>query len=108
MTKQEILGKVVEIKMEAHEIDKVEDITKAMKKAFLNNDDPLTQKALLIGFANMLDKAYDNIDMIWVKAYDLQKTLEKDIKAEEKARTIDNDEPVTEDDLPFDGEEGKE
>ena len=101
MTKQEILEKVVEIKMEAHEIDKVEDITKAMKKAFLNNDDPLTQKALLIGFADMLDKAYDDIDMIWVKAYDLQKTLEKDIKAEEETRTIDTDEEVTEDDLAF-------
>lgn len=101
MTKQEILEKVVEIKMEAHEIDKVEDITKAMKKAFLNNDDPLTQKALMIGFTNMLDKAYDDIDMIWVKAYDLQKTLEKDIKAEEEARTIDTDEEVTEDDLAF-------
>ena len=101
MTKQEILEKVVEIKMEAHEIDKVEDITKAMKKAFLNNDDPLAQKALMIGFANMLDKAYDDIDMIWVKAYDLQKTLEKDIKAEEETRTIDTDEEVTEDDLAF-------
>ena len=105
MIKQEILEKVVEIKMEAHDIDKVEDITKAMKKAFLNNDDPLAQKALLIGFADMLDKAYNDIDMIWVKAYDLQKTLEKDIKAEAEARTIDNDEPVTEDDLPFDGKE---
>ena len=39
--------------------------------------------------------------MIWVKAYDLQKTLEKDIKAEEEARTIDTDEEVTEDDLAF-------
>ena len=108
MTKQEILEKVVEIKMEAHEIDKVEDITKAMKKAFLNNDDPLTQKALLIGFADMLDKAYDDIDMIWVKAYDLQKTLEKDIKAEEESRTIDADPEVTADDLPFDGKDEKE
>lgn len=108
MTKQEIKEKVIEIKTDARKINNVEDIIKSMKKTMLDIEDPITQKALFVGFVDLLDKAYDDIDMIWVQAYNLQKALEEDIKAEAEARTIDNDEPVTEDDLPFDGKEDKE
>ena len=101
MTKQEIREKVIEIKTDARKIDNVEDIIKSMKKTLLDIDDPIAQKALFVGFVDLLDKAYDGIDMIWVQAYNLQKALEEDIKAEEEARTIDTDEEVTEDDLAF-------
>ena len=101
MTKQEIRKKVIEIKTDARKIDNVEDIIKSMKNTLLDIDDPIAQKALFVGFVDLLDKAYDGIDMIWVQAYNLQKALEEDIKAEAEASTIDTDEEVTEDDLAF-------
>ena len=105
MTKQEILEKVVEIKTDARKIDNVEDIIKSMKTTLLDIDAPIAQKALFVGFVYLLDKAYDDIQFVWLHLYQLRKAINDDMLAE---RTIDADPEVTADDLPFDGKEEKE
>lgn len=61
--------------------------------------------ALQLGYVDLLDKAYDDIQFVWLHLYQLRKAINDDMLAE---RTIDADPEVTADDLPFDGKEEKE
>lgn len=88
MTKQEIREKLSEIKDEAIKIDHIEDICTSMRRSFSSINDPIAQKALFVGFADVLGKEYDKIKYIWLHVYNLYKAMEEDIEAE---RTIDND-----------------
>ena len=68
--------------------------------------DVVTMQVYMRGVASYLREIKEKNTSVWNKLYNLKNSLEKEQDAEEP--TIDNDDPVTEDDLPFDWKEDKE
>jgi hypothetical protein len=91
---------------EAIKIDTVKSIVEDMDKT-MNRDDlsDTARDALVIGYSGMLHKAYSKIQFVWLHLYELRAVVDEldDLEAAlpKEVPTIDKDEEVTEDDLPF-------
>lgn len=105
MDNKTILEQVSIIEDEAYNFKPIESVAK-ITDSMSHCSDVVTMQIYLRGLASYLREIKEKNTSVWDKLYRLTKTMEEELKAEES--TIDNDEPVTEDDLPFDGEEGKE
>lgn len=77
MTKKELTAKITDIMKEALKIDTVKSIVEDMNKT-VNRDDlsETTRDALMIGYNEMLNKAYEKIRFIWLHLYELREAVE--------------------------------
>lgn len=77
MTKQEFKKKINETMDEAIKIDTVKSIVEDMDKT-MNRDDlsDTARDALVIGYSEMLHKAYEKIRFIWLHLYELREAVE--------------------------------
>ena len=105
MDNKTILEQVSLIEDEAYNFKLIESVAK-ITDSMSHCSDVVTMQIYLRGLASYLREIKEKNTSVWDKLYRLTKTMEEELKAEEP--TIDNDEPVTEDDLPFDGKEEKE
>ena len=106
MNTAKIIEKINRIEDEAIKISRINDIIEDMGKTLKDmRFSPTARHALQLGYVDLLDKAYDDIQFVWLHLYQLRKAINDDMLAE---RTIDADPEVTADDLPFDGKEEKE
>ena len=105
MDNKTILEQVSIIEDEAYNFKPIESVAK-ITDSMSHCSDVVTMQIYMRGLASYLREIKEKNTSVWDKLYRLTKTLEKEQDAEEP--TIDTDEPVTEDDLPFDGKEEKE
>lgn len=77
MTKEEFKKKISRVMDEAIKIDTVKIIVEDMDKT-VNRDDlsETTRDALMIGYNEMLNKAYEKIRFIWLHLYELREAVE--------------------------------
>ena len=105
MNTAKIIEEINRIEDEAIKISRVNDIIEDMRRTLKDGRyTPTARHALQLGYVELIDKAYDDIQFVWLHMYQLRKKLNDDMVTER----IDKDPEVTADDLPFDGKEEKE
>lgn len=78
MTKQEFKTKISEVMDEAIKIDRINNIVKDMEFNMDRDDlNDITRDALLIGYADMLQKTYKKIRFIWLHLYELRAAVDE-------------------------------
>lgn len=77
MTKEEFKKKIGRVMDEAIKIDTVKSIVEDMDKT-VNRDDlsETTRDALMIGYSDMLNKAYAKIRFVWLHLYELRAVVD--------------------------------
>lgn len=105
MDNKTILEQVSLIEGEAYNFKPIESVAK-LTDSMSHCSDVVTMQIYMRGLASYLREIKEKNTSVWDKLYRLTKIMGKEQDTEDP--TIDNDEPVTEDDLPFDGKEGKE
>lgn len=78
MTKEEFKKKIGRVMDEAIKIDTVKSIVEDMDKT-VNRDDlsETTRDALMIGYSDMLNKAYAKIRFVWLHLYELRAVVDE-------------------------------
>lgn len=78
MTKEEFKKKISKVMDEAIKIDTVKSIVEDMDKT-MNRDDlsETTRDALVIGYSDMLHKAYSKIQFVWLHLYELRAVVDE-------------------------------
>ena len=77
MTKKELKSKISEVMNEAIKIDEIDKIAKDMDRIMDRADlTETTKDALMIGYTNMLGKAYKKIQFIWLHLHDVRSAVD--------------------------------
>ena len=78
MTKEEFKKKISKVMDEAIKIDTVKSIVEDMDKT-MNCDDlsETARDALVIGYSDMLHKAYSKIQFVWLHLYELRAVVDE-------------------------------
>ena len=96
MDNKTILNKVSEIENDAYNLKDVSKVAETIK-SMSNVSDITTLQIFVRGLAVTITDTGKKLDSVWLKAYKLERELEKEL--DEPEPTIDED--TTEDDLPF-------
>ena len=79
MTKEEAKTKITKIMDEAIKIDNIDTIIKDMKRTLGRKDLTETERdALMIGYAELLNRVHADLKYIWLHLYDFRKDVETD------------------------------